>query len=142
MSPIPCRYKGGGDSPQGRFRPGTISPPLKSPKLQVPCAQMTATKQQDMHQTESPKVQHVAAIWSQKCVFQEEPRESTHAPEPTASCGWRRRVRHRAWPFSGNTMRAAVIKDVVKNCYAKISPGENFATFLTGEILPLSAGLS
>ena len=39
---------------------GTISPPLKSPKLQVPYAQMTAITQQDMPQTGTPKLQHIA----------------------------------------------------------------------------------
>ena len=38
---------------------GIISPPLKSPKLQVPYAQMTARTQQDMPQTETPKLQHI-----------------------------------------------------------------------------------
>ena len=65
----PCLQGGGGGFAQRQFRLGTISPPLKSPKLQVPYAQMTATKQQDMHQTGSPKLQHIATTWPQNCIF-------------------------------------------------------------------------
>ena len=65
----------------GGVRPGTILQALKSPKLPVPYAQMTATKQQRMHQTECPKLQHMATTWPRNCVFQEEPSAPTNAPE-------------------------------------------------------------
>ena len=74
---------GGGGFRQGKERKAAH---LKSPKLQVPYTQVTATKQQHMHQTESPKLQHIATTWAQNCVFQEEPSASTNVPEPTVPC--------------------------------------------------------
>ena len=60
---------------RGKFRPGTISPLLKSPKPQA-----------SMHYTEGSKLHQAGTTWSQNCVFQEEPGAPTNAPEPTVSC--------------------------------------------------------
>ena len=77
----PFAATGGGRTfARRQFRQGKISPPLKSPKLQVPCTQMTATEQQKMHETESPRLQHIATV------FQDEPNTPTNVPEPTVSC--------------------------------------------------------
>ena len=79
----------------------------------MPYAQMTATKQQDMHQTESPQLQHIATTWSQDCVFQEGRGVPTDAPEPCAA-SYSFIIAH--GPFSRNTMPAAVVK------YASVTP--------------------
>ena len=82
----------------GNFRcPGTP----RSSKCHMPARLQNKT--QDMHQTKTPKFQHIATTLSQSCLFCEGPSAPTNAPEPTVSCA-------DAWLFSEDTSPAAVAK--------------------------------
>ena len=110
---------GGGTSPScATYSPSVVSlrergqfRPLKSPKLQVPDAQMTAITQQDMPQSETPKLQHIpttkrASTSSTSCRS-----GSTRFSRVCARNGWLGRVRKRLALLRKHNPSAAVAND-------------------------------
>ena len=128
----PCRYS---SSSHLRFSSilltystgeGKISPPLKSPKLQVPYAQMTAITQQDIPQTETPKLQHIATT---KRASTSSTRFHTSAQETVGSG-----ASVSAWLFLENTILLQRWRKM--ELFHQNFAGGNCATFLDGGSFP------
>ena len=111
---------------EGKISLGKISPPLKSPKLQVPSDQMTAITQQDMPQTETPKLQHIATTKRASI-------SSTSYRTGSTRC----HTSAQATVGSGAFVTQSLSSGGERwNCSTKISPRETFPSFLNGGIFP------
>ena len=132
-----CTGRGG-----GRVRPGTISPRINSPGENFPTLEIpkvpsvirpndcnkrhkTCTRQRLPKSNTLPQHCH-------RIVFSERVQDQQHRISCVcARNGWLRRVRRRAWPFSGNIMPAAVAR--YGTVPPKLRQGKMSPPFLTAK---------